>query len=113
MTISCTASCGGLRELPVAPRRKKWSSIHGRPRNTPRNSGRAARLEENRVQFAASPEQTLLKDAMDSFVRGHIGAGGRRTDRGQPRGYSADNWRSLAEIGVLGLPLAPAEGGLG
>ena len=65
------------------------------------------------MQFAASPEQTLLKDAMDSFVRGHIGAGRRRTDRGQPRGYSADNWRSLAEIGVLGLPFAPAEGGLG
>ena len=65
------------------------------------------------MQFALNPEQTLLEDAMDAFVRDHNGAGGRRTDRGHPRGYSVDNWRSLAQIGVLGLPFAVAEGGLG
>ncbi|MFL6606569.1 MAG: acyl-CoA dehydrogenase family protein [Steroidobacteraceae bacterium] len=65
------------------------------------------------MQFALSPEQTLLKDAMDSFVRGHISTGRSRTDRGESRGYSVDNWRALAEIGVLGLPFAPEEGGLG
>jgi alkylation response protein AidB-like acyl-CoA dehydrogenase len=70
-------------------------------------------LEESRVQFALSAEQNLLKDAMDAFVRDHIGTDRRRTDRGQSRGYSVDNWRSLAEIGVLGLPFAAEEGGLG
>jgi alkylation response protein AidB-like acyl-CoA dehydrogenase len=65
------------------------------------------------VQFALSPEQTLLKDAMDAFVRDHNGTGTRRTDRGQSRGYSVENWHSLAELGVLGLPFAAEEGGLG
>jgi alkylation response protein AidB-like acyl-CoA dehydrogenase len=65
------------------------------------------------VLFALSPEQTLLKDAIDAFVRDHNGLDGRRTDRGQSRGYSVNNWRSLAEIGVLGLPFAAEEGGLG
>src|SRR6266498_2667403 len=74
---------------------------------------RAVRWEDNRVQFALNPEQTLLKDAMDAFVRDHNGTGTRRTDRGQSRGYSAENWRSLAELGVLGLPFAAEEGGLG
>ena len=65
------------------------------------------------MQFALNPEQTVLKDVMDAFVRDHIGTAWRRTDRGQPRGYSVDNWRSLAEIGVLGVPFAAEEGGLG
>jgi alkylation response protein AidB-like acyl-CoA dehydrogenase len=77
-------------------------------------SGRLpARLEEDRVQFALSPEQTLLKDAMDAFVRDHMGTAKRRTDRAQSRGYSVDSWRSLADIGVLGLPFAAEDGGLG
>jgi alkylation response protein AidB-like acyl-CoA dehydrogenase len=72
-----------------------------------------ARWEENRVQFALNPEQTLLKDAMDAFVRDHMGTAWRSRDRCQPRGYRVEKWCSLAEIGVLGVPFATEDGGLG
>jgi len=65
------------------------------------------------VQFALSLEQSLLKDAMDAFLRDHAGAERRRSDRVQARGYSAESWHSLAELGVLGVPFATDEGGLG
>jgi alkylation response protein AidB-like acyl-CoA dehydrogenase len=65
------------------------------------------------MQFALSQEQTLLKDAMDAFVRDHTGTDRRREDRAQSRGFSADNWRSLADLGVLGVPFATEDGGLG
>jgi alkylation response protein AidB-like acyl-CoA dehydrogenase len=73
----------------------------------------AHRKEEDRVQFALSPEQTLLKDAMDAFIRHHPGAERRRLDRVQARGYSAESWRALAELGVLGVPFSTDDGGLG
>ncbi len=65
------------------------------------------------MQFALTPEQTLLKDAMDAFVRDHSRPEQRRADRAQSRGYGTRNWRSLADIGVLGLPFSADEGGLG
>jgi alkylation response protein AidB-like acyl-CoA dehydrogenase len=65
------------------------------------------------VQFALSPEQSLLKDAVDAYIQGHAGIERRRLERAQPRGYSTESWRSLAEIGVLGVPFAAGEGGLG
>jgi alkylation response protein AidB-like acyl-CoA dehydrogenase len=69
------------------------------------------RQEEDRVQFALSPEQSLLKDAVDVFVRDHACSGSGRRDRVRPRNAAA--WRALAEIGVLGLPFAADDGGLG
>lgn len=65
------------------------------------------------MQFALTPEQTLLKDAVDAFVRGHSGLEQRRADRTQARGYGDRNWRALADIGVLGVPFSEEEGGLG
>jgi len=69
--------------------------------------------ETDRVQFALSPEQNLLKDAVDAFTRDHAGIERRHLGRAQPRGYSPESWRSLAEIGVLGVPFAADDGGLG
>ncbi len=65
------------------------------------------------MQFALSPEQSLLKDSVDAFIRDHAGTDSRRSDRAQLRGYSAERWRDLAEIGVLGVPFAAEDGGLG
>jgi alkylation response protein AidB-like acyl-CoA dehydrogenase len=50
---------------------------------------------------------------MDAFMRGHGGTERRRSDRGEPGGYSSENWRSLADIGVLGVPFAAEDGGFG
>jgi alkylation response protein AidB-like acyl-CoA dehydrogenase len=53
------------------------------------------------VQFALSPEQALLKDAVDVFVRDYAA-----------RGHT-EGWRALAEVGVLGVPFSAEDGGLG
>ena len=66
------------------------------------------------MQFGLNPDQILLKDALDAFVNDRYGgAGQHRVYRAEAPGYSTDNWRSLAEIGVLGLPFAAEDGGLG
>jgi alkylation response protein AidB-like acyl-CoA dehydrogenase len=71
------------------------------------------RSEADAVQFSLSAEQTLLKDAVEAFVRDHTGTDRRRSDRIKARGYSSESWRSLAEIGILGVPFGAEEGGLG
>src|SRR5438105_3754934 len=111
-----------LREVPVAPLAEKCSPMPSAIQpliadgDTTPEADRPTLpgpQEEDRVQFALSPEQSLLKDAMDAFIGDHAGTERRRSDRLQPRGYSADSWRSLAELGVLGVPFAADEGGLG
>ena len=64
------------------------------------------------MQFALTQEHSLLKDAIDKFVRDHYGDNQRRLYRTQPRGYSADNWRTLADMGILSLPFSTEVGGL-
>src|SRR5690242_5251763 len=90
-----------LQEVPVARLAETWSPMGDRYE------------EEDRVQFALSPELSLLKDSVDAFVRDHAGTDRRRSDRAQPRGYSAARWLTLAEIGVLGVPFTAEDGGLG
>jgi len=68
-------------------------------KNAPLCGNRAA--ARRRVQFALSPEQALLKDAVDAFVRDC-----RCSD-------PAQSWRALADIGVLGVPFSAEDGGLG
>ncbi len=65
------------------------------------------------MQFALTQEHSLLKDAIDKFVRDHYGDNQRRLYRSEPRGYSPDNWRTLAEMGILSLPFVAEDGGLG
>jgi alkylation response protein AidB-like acyl-CoA dehydrogenase len=64
------------------------------------------------VQFALTQEQNLLKDAVDKFVRDRYGDNQRRRYRAEPRGYSTENWRTLADMGILSLPFAAADDGL-
>jgi alkylation response protein AidB-like acyl-CoA dehydrogenase len=75
--------------------------------------------KSDRVPFALSPEQSLLKDAVDVFVRDHAGTDLRHSDGAASRrnssaaGYECSaGWRALADIGVLGLPFTAADGGL-
>jgi len=64
------------------------------------------------VKFSLSQEQTILKDTVEKFVQDRYGANQRRQYRSAPHGYSLDNWRGLAELGLLGLPFSDADGGL-
>jgi len=64
------------------------------------------------VQFSLTADQALLKDAVERFVRNRYASRERRGYRESPTGYDSRNWRELAEIGVLALPFAAADGGL-
>jgi len=64
------------------------------------------------VKFSLDQEQTILKDTVEKFVRERYGANQRRQYRSAPYGYSTDNWRDLADLGLLGLPFSAADGGL-
>jgi len=66
-----------------------------------------------RVQFALNQEQNLLKDAVDKFVGDRYGDNQRRQYRANPRGYSPENWQTLADMGLLGLPFGTDDGGWG
>lgn len=59
-----------------------------------------------------SEEQTILKDTIEKFVQDRYGDNQRRAYRNSVSGYSAANWRDLAELGLLGLALKEADGGL-
>ncbi len=65
------------------------------------------------MQFSLTQEQTLLKDTVDRFVRDHYGDNQRRQYRANSRGFSAENWQTLADMGILGLPFPAEDGGLG
>ncbi len=65
------------------------------------------------MQFALSEERALLKDAVDRFVKARYGAGQRRDYRAAAGGYSLENWRGLAELGILGLMFPVDHAGYG
>lgn len=66
------------------------------------------------MDFDLSDEQRLLRDSVERW------AGDRYADlarinasRAQPHGFDEANWRELADLGLLGLPFAEADGGFG
>jgi pimeloyl-CoA dehydrogenase small subunit len=66
------------------------------------------------MDFDLSDEQRLLKDSVDRLVDDHYGDFSRRRDYArEPHGFSARLWDTYAELGLLGLPFAEADGGSG
>ena len=64
------------------------------------------------MQFALNTDQVILKEAVERFLKERYGAAEARRYRAEPRGYSAENWRDMAALGILGVPFTHAEGGL-
>ena len=65
------------------------------------------------MNFSLNEEQALLKEAVERFAASRYDLSRRATYRASPSGYSAENWAALAEIGLLALPFAAEDGGLG
>jgi len=65
------------------------------------------------MAFALRDEQQMLLDSIDGFISKHYDFEARRAIVSSPAGWSADVWRQLAELGVLGLPFDEADGGMG
>ena len=65
------------------------------------------------MNLEPSDEQRLLADSIARFVERDYSFETRRRIVASPDGYSEDVWRTMAELGLLGLPLPAAHGGFG
>lgn len=65
------------------------------------------------MDFSLNDEQRQLKDSVERFVRDQYSFDKWRKTIASSLGYSADNWRQMAELGWLGVSLPEADGGLG
>ncbi len=65
------------------------------------------------MDFDLSQEQALLKQSVERLMADHYGFEQRKQYAATPDGWSRDLWRRYAELGLLGLPFAEAQGGFG
>jgi pimeloyl-CoA dehydrogenase small subunit len=66
------------------------------------------------MDFDLTDEQRLLADSVARFVADRYGDfEKRKAYRAEPGGYASANWASMAEMGLLALPLAEDQGGFG
>ena len=65
------------------------------------------------MDFDLSDDQRLLKDSVDRLLADRYGPEARRAAIAAREGYSVGMWAMLAELGLLGLPFAEAQGGFG
>jgi pimeloyl-CoA dehydrogenase small subunit len=63
------------------------------------------------MNFDFNEEQRMLKDAVDRLVTDRYGFEQRTRYLGEADGWSRELWASYAELGLLGLPFAEADGG--
>ncbi|MEX6723484.1 acyl-CoA dehydrogenase family protein [Parapedomonas caeni] len=64
------------------------------------------------MNFDLTEDQTLLKASIERFLEDHYDLEKRRRYLAEPGGFSAGNWRLLAELGILALPFPADDGGL-
>ena len=65
------------------------------------------------MDFDVSDDQRLLKNSVDRLLRDRYGFEARRGYRTEADGWSRDIWSAFADLGLLSLPFAEAEGGFG
>jgi pimeloyl-CoA dehydrogenase small subunit len=65
------------------------------------------------MDFDLTEEQSILKDSLDRLLADRYGFEDRKRHMAAPEGWSAQMWASYAEMGLMALPFAEADGGLG
>lgn len=65
------------------------------------------------MDFDLSSEQRMLQDSVSRLLAERCGFQRRLASRAEPCGYSRELWSQFAAMGLLGLPFAEADGGLG
>ncbi len=65
------------------------------------------------MDFDLSEDQRLLQDSVSRLLGDKYGFENRKAYLKSPQGWSTEMWAAYAELGLLGLPFAEAEGGFG
>ena len=65
------------------------------------------------MNFELSEEQQMLVDSISKFLQNDYDFETRRKLAASELGYSADNWKTFAELGWLSVPFAEENGGFG
>ncbi|NND66582.1 MAG: pimeloyl-CoA dehydrogenase small subunit, partial [Halioglobus sp.] len=65
------------------------------------------------MNFNLSEEQALIRDSIARFVQDNYEFDKRNQYVAMEHGYSADNWRQMAELGWLSIPFGEEHGGFG
>jgi pimeloyl-CoA dehydrogenase small subunit len=65
------------------------------------------------MDFDFTDEQRLLDDGVRRLIKDAYTFEKRKTHKAAPEGYSRALWARYAEMGLLGLPFAEADGGFG
>lgn len=65
------------------------------------------------MNFDFSDEQRLLKDSIERLLADRYGFEARRGYMTEDGGFSLDIWQEFADLGLLALPFAEEDGGIG
>lgn len=65
------------------------------------------------MDFDLTDEQSILKDSLDRLLADNYGFEARKGFMASPEGWSADMWSRYAEMGLMALPFAETDGGIG
>jgi pimeloyl-CoA dehydrogenase small subunit len=65
------------------------------------------------MDFDLNDEQRLLRDSVNRLITDEYDFERRKSYAKEPQGYSLERWSQYAELGILGLPFAEAQGGIG
>jgi alkylation response protein AidB-like acyl-CoA dehydrogenase len=65
------------------------------------------------MDFSLTEEQTMLKDSVSRFLEKNFSFEQRRKMLADRQPMSGQLWQGLAELGVLGVPFSPEDGGFG
>src|SRR5262249_32716612 len=65
------------------------------------------------MDFELNDEQRLLRESLERLIAEHYDFAARKCYAQEPGGFSAEMWRRYAELGLLALPFAESDGGIG
>jgi pimeloyl-CoA dehydrogenase small subunit len=65
------------------------------------------------MDFELSEEQRLLRESVERLLADRYEFEARKRFAQEPGGFSEELWRQYAELGLLALPFAESEGGIG
>ena len=71
------------------------------------------KFKKSVMDFDFTDEQRLLRDSVERLMADRYDFEARRRHAAEPDGWSRALWSQYAELGLLGLPFAEAEGGFG